>query len=68
MQGLPSRNQAKRGFDDRLRECGVSALCERKKHYWILPKSENTTQKQTEKEVGKIMSLVPLRFGMLTLN
>ena len=29
-QGLPSRNQAKRGFDGSLRECGVSALCERK--------------------------------------
>lgn len=39
-QGLPSRNQ-----DDHFRECGVSVLCERKKHFGILPQSENTTQK-----------------------
>lgn len=66
-QGLPGRNRAK-GILTSLRERGVSALCERKKHYGILPKGENTTQKQTEEEAGKVMSLVPLSFGMLTLN
>ena len=44
-QGVPSRNQAKRGFHDHFRESGVSALCERKKHFGILPQSENTTEK-----------------------